>query len=936
MLSNPGHIQKIGNTPHGIAVSEKLSAVVTNGGSVFQAGLIGDRIQCTFQEVRDGQDIVGHVVDTEVTDVSTYLLSAQGSVYEYKHSSPDCTSVREVYAPVACGGDRAIRIKGGRGHVLILTEHKKVWGVGDNSQYQLVPQGQARYDVATRIIVTDTNLHDNTSCSAFTGTYTSLKTPVIPSTSTACDTSCITKSVKGELLGYINIQPATVTPPGVSGILSVPVYGDVNYFGVLCVSSCGNVSGTLNYSISRLAIRCGAFTSKFTTTDEAGCHVREFSTSSTNEIVLFQSSPCQSAATNTCATARIAPIEGTTQLHGSCGSCVVVNLALPLGFVLPTAAYDADCRTIVLQLADVRTSLTALCDTAFTDLATAHTVTIALDIDVPLDCRTARHSTGTTVELPQPCWTNIFAGGDNSVLVDDCNRLYVFGSLHRVRNNRDLLRSSCLEELLSHTNASISLPACQINCSGNRTARAADCPCNDCKDKPFKTDLSKVGIHLNLPAPSECGGMNVCQFLGQLQKCNEEISCSPTCTPCDGYVYLNIIDDQPCPAGAPAVESIGSVTVFNKRSICKLDSQGKPDLVCIAGDVSTVLEYDLNRYCIDADSLPLEKIVRIQFCSGGANVNIYVDIDQPGGIKFTANHRKYSVEFTANASNSSHEFVLNHGPVLDTLELTNLKYALSVDAFYPCPEFKNPLNSRLTLTYLRGGDHVRFVSTNPKNIRQAITADVPTVFRLGRRVLDVAVGGDNLSVLAGSLACPNEIFVIGTNCYGELGLGNNESTVCWKQLNRCQFDCQVTGLFAGGRVTFYRTQSGKIYGAGQWGCIVNSTKPCIVKSICESWRIHYIAISRTHILLLGADGRLFGVGANNIGQLGLGNTDLVRKPTCITLRKADRYDRGNDCFSPCVPCGPVVSSVSCNNNACPPRGTPFFPGGRVFPKFNRY
>ena len=197
--------------------------------------------------------------------------------------------------------------------------------------------------------------------------------------------------------------------------------------------------------------------------------------------------------------------------------------------------------------------------------------------------------------------------------------------------------------------------------------------------------------------------------------------------------------------------------------------------------------------------------------------------------------------------------------------------------------FKNPFDTKITNTYLKGGDHVKFVVSNPKNIRQAVTADVPTVFRLNRRIVDVAVGFNNLTVLVGGLACPNELFAIGYNCHGELGLGNNESIVCWRQLNRCIFDCQVSNIFAGKFVTFYVTQSHHIYAAGQWGCLVNSTSPVIIKSICQSWKIKEMAISKSHIVLLGSDGCIFGLGDNSMGELGLCHLECVTKPTPLVF-----------------------------------------------------
>lgn len=893
MLSNVGHtIQKmINNTPIAVTTNDTTTSVVTNGGNVYQTGFIGNKIQHSFREIIANGNIVGKIIDAEAVEDSIYLLNEAGSVYQYIYGVGDCGSVvREVFSPAACGGDKAVQIKTGRAHVLIKTQGNKVYGAGSNDQYQLVPQGQCKYDTAVEILITDTNLHDNNCCTSFVGTYNELEVPIIPQCEKECNKiSCVKKNLCDVLLGYLNISRATITPCDNrkdchAGILGVPVYGDINYVGFLCVDSNGCASGSLTYSITRIYIKCGCVIAKMTTNDCHGCHVREYNISSTKEIVIFEADNCVAAKTDLCAFNNVTPITGTAQINGKCGACVIVNIDLPKGLALPTAAFDKDCHTVTLDLRKCVSSLTVLCDGAFTGLGNGHCINLDLDFDVPLDCCEPYQAPKPEVVLPQPCWANIYAGFNTSVLVDNCNRIYVLGSIHEIRSNKDLLKGSCLEELLNKTNASISFPADQLNCGGNRAVRNNNCPCNKCKDREFKTDLTKFGISLNFPQGDECKNMNVCDFLQSLKNCNEAQNCAPTCQPCDGYIYLNIEGNCGCPCGAPSSAPIGSVTLFNKKSICKLVSQGCPDAACVSVDVNTIVEFDLNKYCIDATDVPLDKILKLDFCTAdGPNVNVYIDIDQPGGIKFTSEGKNCNVEFTVSATTQNHQFILNYGSILDPVELTNLKYALSLDAYYPCAKYKNPFDTKITNTYLRGGDRVRFVVGNPKNIRQAITADIPTVFRLNRRVIDVGVGANNLSILVGGLACPNEIFAIGNNCHGELGLGTNETVVCFKQLNRCQFDCQVNAIYSGRYVTFYVTQSYQIYAAGQYKCFVNSTSPAVVRQICQSWKIKYIAISANHLILLGSDGCIFGLGDNSMGELGLCHLECVKKPTPLAF-----------------------------------------------------
>lgn len=945
MLSNVGHsIQKmINNIPVAITANETSTAAVTSGGNVYQTGLIGGKIHYSFNEVITNENIVGKVIDVKATEDRLYLLNNTGSVFEYAYNAGSCSPVvREVYSPAACGGDKAVQIEAGRAHILIKTEAGKIWGAGSNAQYQLVPQGQVRYDTAVEIIVTDTNLHDNECPGSFTGVYNELECPVIPNCEKdKCDISCVKENLCDVHLGYINVSHLALNPPCETGTLSVPVYGDINYVGFLCVDNQGCATGSVTYTINHLYIKCGCLLGKFTHKDKCGCHVRELNLSSTCQVNIFQANPCPSANTDLCALTGSAPITGTTQISGKCGSCVIANVDIPIDFPLPSVSFEATCNTIILEYNDCKTSISVLCDGTLSDYCECAT-TLDLDFDVPLKCE-APKPIKPQIELPQPCWAGIYAGYDISVLVDNCNRIYVYGSLHNIRSNKDLLKRSCLEELLKGTNASISFPADQLNCA-NHTARNDNCKCPKCRDKAFKTDLNKFGIHLSFPnSEDECSqkNMSVCDFLQNLKNCNDAQGCEPTCEPCDGYIYLNVAGDCGCPCGAPASAPIGSITLFNKKSICKLVSQNCPDISEVPIDVSTIVEFDLNKYCIDTRDIALDKVVKLQFCNDGPNVNVYIDIDKPGGIKFTSNGKKCNVEFTVSASTQNHQYILNFGSILDPVELTNLKYALSLDCYYPCPKYKNPFDTKITNTYIRGGDHVKFVVSNPKNIRQAVTADIPTVFRLNRRVIDVGVGYNNLTVLVGGLACPNEIYVIGSNCHGELGLGTNETIVSWRQLNRCIFDCQVNRVFSGRYVTFYITQSNNVYAAGQWKCFINSTTPQIVKSICPAWRISDMAITLNQIILLGADGCIFGLGDNHLGELGLCHTDCVTKPTPISFfyklnnsaikqfndSLAHPMERNNrKCNRPFNPCEFGNFGGPCAPGPCGPFG-PFGPSG---------
>lgn len=902
-LSNLGHtIQKIiNNTPLAIAANENTTSVVSNGGNVYQTGLMGGKIQYSFKEVITNENIVGRVIDVQSTNQKDYLLNDLGSVFEYDYNAGECNPViREVYSPAACGGDKAVKISAGRAHILILTQNNKVWGVGDNSEYQLVPQGQCRYECAVEVIVTDTNVHDNDCCTKFTGNFNQLECPKIPQCKKCDKVTCVKNEKKDVCLGSLEIA-SSLTLPGSSGAQSgsifLPINGDISYVGFLCVDECNRASGSLTYTVSNLFIPCGCIDGHFVYINN-NCKV--------DVPIKFYNSNTISIS--------IDPLSGSTLIDN-------VHCKNDFELVIPTSTLPQITAEINgnsafdLLIASSRVSTVSISCNVIT-INSVGLVVYNLERDIDIKCceteqRCFPCPTRKEVELPQPCWVNIFAGFDISVLVDNCNRLYVLGSIHDVRSNKDLLKRSCLEQLLSKTNASISFPADQLNCGVNNVKET--CSCVKCREKPFKTDLEKFGIHLNFPNEDECcsKSLGVCDFLKQLKRCNDAPTCNSVCAPCDSYIYLNINGQCDCPCDDAKPSAIGSVTLWNRNSVCKYVSQCEcPDVCCIEADCDSIVEYDMNTYCIDSLNLPLDKVIKLNFCGGsGPNVDLFLDICNPGGVKFNCCDKKCNVEFTVDECDTGikctkcgcdenicgcdddrekrTKFALNFGSILDPIVLTNFKRALGLSTFYPCPRFRNPFKSKLVNTYIKGGDHICFVLPGRKctgpSVKLAITPDVPTVFRFNRRVLDVGVGDNSLSVLVGGLACPNEIYALGNNCYGELGLDTNESVVCWKKVDRCVFDCQVHSIFAGKNVTFYVTQSYNVYASGQWKCLVNSAAPVLINSICKTWKIKDIAVTNNQIILLGSDGCIFGLGDNSLGELGLCHLNCVRNPTPLVF-----------------------------------------------------
>lgn len=918
-----GHtIQKIiNNTPVSICVNETTTVVNTNGGNVFQAGLIKNKIQEYFKEVISNENIVGRVIDVECSETCIYFLNDAGSVFCYEfnaHKSCDPV-VKEIYSPFACKGDKAIKIASGRDHVLILTEHNHVFGSGDNSQYQLVPQGQCRYDIAVEIIVTDTLIHDNTDCHKFVGHLNQLEKPKIPvcpvdpcpqknpygkicvpkpaKKSPCGEVTCIKRRHEHELVGLLTVDGVN------SGqTVDLEVFGDIEYTGFLCVD-CDNIaSGSLTYEIKNLKLKGGCQEALLGSTPikVSICDVGQTTDPQ-------PSSPCGDHLLSN------EVIKNTCIISGHCGENVTIQVTQPTQSHTITSS---DCGFLVGPNGSGNYAQVTPLTGVLTLDSSPLTSTITLEnFNVELDCCKKKVECCVDPVLPQPCWTNVFAGFDTSVLVDNCNRLYVLGSIHQIRNNDELLKRSCLEDLLNKTNASISFPADQLNCCVR--PRNETCKCVKCRDNCFETDLSKFGVHLSFPnddydcdndyAKDHCGKVtNVCDFLKALQSCNASPLCDSTCEPCDPNIYLDVLGDCDCHCGKDHGLTVGSIVLYNKRSVCRVVSYNPKSIeVCVTLD--SIIEFDYNRYCIDGVEYALDNIITLKLSNevGAPQVCLYLDIDCPGGILFNnkqlkpGKRDKPNVCFAVKPSGikpqdhdlhgSELKLALNFGSIMDPVELTNFKQALCLDPFYPCPRYKNPFNTKLINTYVKGGDKVKFVlephkeECGEKLIKQMVTADVPTVFRLGRRILDVGVGWNNLSVLIGNLACPNEICAIGNNCSGQLGLNSNETAVCWQQVNRCLFDCQVNAIFAGKYVTFYITQSDRVFGSGQWKCLVDSNVPVCIKSFCQSWKIKEIAVAQTHIVLLGHDGCVYGLGDNSLGELGLCHVECVPKPVILSF-----------------------------------------------------
>ena len=266
MLSNVGHtIQKlINNTPVSVSADNSTSAIVTAGGSVYQAGLIADKIQASFENIRDNVSVLGSIVKTDTSDDGTlYLLNSAGSVFAYEFNDFSCSPVvRDIYIPESCRGirDRAVDIQAGADHIVILTEGGKVYGSGDNTEYQIIPQGQCNYRTAVQMFVTDTLMHNNKDCDSLTGHLNFATSPVYPDCNgSVCKPSCISGTLTDVTIGQLNVWRSSGDTTNGYG---VPLNATLNYVGFVCCGSgqnSGNFTGSLTVTITSLTVDAGTY-----------------------------------------------------------------------------------------------------------------------------------------------------------------------------------------------------------------------------------------------------------------------------------------------------------------------------------------------------------------------------------------------------------------------------------------------------------------------------------------------------------------------------------------------------------------------------------------------------------------------------------------------------------------------------------------------------
>uniref|UniRef100_A0A3Q3VJX2 BTB domain-containing protein n=1 Tax=Mola mola TaxID=94237 RepID=A0A3Q3VJX2_MOLML len=130
----------------------------------------------------------------------------------------------------------------------------------------------------------------------------------------------------------------------------------------------------------------------------------------------------------------------------------------------------------------------------------------------------------------------------------------------------------------------------------------------------------------------------------------------------------------------------------------------------------------------------------------------------------------------------------------------------------------------------------------------------------------------------------DEVFAIGTNCSGCLGIGNLLSTIEPRRIDVLCGKKIVSLSYGTGPHVAIVTADGEVYAWGQNcysqlgnGTINNGLTPALVSTNLLSKRVTEVACGSHHTIALTSDGEVFAWGYNNSGQVGSGST--ANQPT---------------------------------------------------------
>jgi hypothetical protein len=253
-------------------------------------------------------------------------------------------------------------------------------------------------------------------------------------------------------------------------------------------------------------------------------------------------------------------------------------------------------------------------------------------------------------------------------------------------------------------------------------------------------------------------------------------------------------------------------------------------------------------------------------------------------------------EVTLLASHLSHlnDFLSNHGlsnhanqltPLREPLEITLAKYSIDPMEKVYLPTLPSEIVVNEIAPYLPFHSLMNLASTctffcSDNTLRHLIQDKRPKY--------KVATGGSHTLILH----YDGSVFGFGSNTFGQLGLGhtNDQSTPQPLILPEGKKPIKISLGFCH---SFILCEDGSLFGFGanDFGQLglghtndQSTPQPLILP---EGKKPKQISLGTNHSFILCEDGSLFGFGKNDYGQLGLGYTNNQLTPQCLILPKED-------------------------------------------------